>query len=92
MNINRHRNFSSEKCNQNKYNTNNDTGKMNHLQIFQEICKQNKRNEGSKENRHIGTAHVLRTVLMLGALYATCEITLRVAQIVNIEQLQHYIQ
>ena len=65
---------------------------MNHLETLQKICKQYKRNEGTKENRHIGNAHVLRTVLMLGALYATCEIKLHVAQIANTEQLQHYIQ
>ena len=40
----------------------------------------------------LGTAHILRKVLISKyKTYFTCEITLHVAEIVNTEQLQHYI-
>jgi hypothetical protein len=80
----------------NESDTSNNRGKWKHLKIIQTIPEQHTekaQNQGTTKKKVIlGTAYILQKVLM--QKYKThfmCEITLHVAQIVNTEQLQHYI-
>jgi hypothetical protein len=75
----------------------NKRGDWNHLKITQTKPEQytgTTQNQGNakKKKAIVGTAHVLWKVLTYKyKSYLTCKITLHIAQIVNTEQLQHYI-
>jgi len=75
-----------------KSDTSNNMGHWNHLIITQNVSEQHtgkSRNQGTTKTAILGTAHILRKVLMQEyKTYFTDEITL---QMVNIEKLQHYI-
>ena len=79
-----------------KSDTSNIMGDWKHLKTIQTLPEQHirqARNQGTiKKAAILGTAHILRKVLMYRyTTYFKGEITLHVAQIVNTEQLQQYI-
>jgi len=74
----------------------NNKGNWNHIKIIQTQYLSNIRGKHEIKKLQkaaiLGTAHILRKVLISKyKTYFTCEITLHVAEIVNTEQLQHYI-
>jgi hypothetical protein len=62
------------------------------MQKMPELRTGKERNQGTRENGQIGQyTHTAESANVRSTEHSTWEITLRVAQIVNTEELQHYV-